>query len=60
MDWVKIGSALFLGAMLVFMFPRMRQAIKHSPKGTMQDWMGYIIPIIAVIAFVVFLIMSVR
>lgn len=60
MDWVKIGSALFLVAMLIFIFPRMRQAVKHSPKGTMQDWMGYIIPIIAVIAFVVFLIMSVR
>ena len=60
MDWVKIGSALFLGAMLVFMFPRMRHAVKNSPKGTMQDWMGYIVPIIAVIAFVIFLIMSVR
>ena len=60
MDWVKIGSALFLGAMLIFIFPRMRHAIKHSPKGTMQDWMGYIIPILAVIAFVIFLIMSVR
>ena len=60
MDWVKIGSALFLGAMLIFMFPRMRHAVKNSPKGTMQDWMGYIIPIIAVVAFVIFLIMSVR
>ena len=60
MDWVKIGSALFLGAMLIFMFPRMLHAVKHSPKGTMQDWMGYIIPAIAVIAFVIFLIMSVR
>ena len=60
MDWVKIGSALFLGAMLIFIFPRMRQAVKNSPKGTMQDWMGYIVPILAVIAFVIFLIMSVR
>lgn len=60
MDWVKIGSALFLVAMLVYLFPRMMHAIKNSPKGTMKDWMGYIVPIIAVIAFVVFLIMSVR
>jgi hypothetical protein len=60
MDWLKIGSALFLGAMLVFIFPRMRHAIKHSPKGTMQDWMGYIVPILGVIAFVIFLIMMVR
>ena len=60
MDWVKIGSALFLVAMLVFIFPRMRHAMKHSPKGTMQDWMGYIIPIIGVVLFVIFLIMMVR
>jgi len=60
MDWVKIGSALFLVAMLVFIFPRMRHAMKNSPKGTMQDWMGYIVPIIGVIAFVIFLIMMVR
>ena len=60
MDWLKIGSALFLGAMLIFIYPRMKHAIKNSPKGTMQDWMGYIIPIMAVVVFVIFLIMSVR
>lgn len=60
MDWVKIGSAVFLVAMLVYLFPRMRHALKNSPKGTMQDWMGYIIPITAVVVFVIFLIMSVR
>ena len=60
MDWLKIGSALFLVAMLVFIFPRMRQAIKHSPKGTMKDWLGYIFPLGFVVLFVAFLIMSVR
>ena len=49
MDWVQIGSALFLGAMLVFIFPRMREAVKNAPKGTHQDWMGFIIPILAVV-----------
>jgi len=60
MDWLKIGSALFLVAMLVYIFPRMRHAIKHSPKGTLQDWMGYIVPVVGVIVFVIFLIMMVR
>ncbi|MGD8783672.1 MAG: hypothetical protein PVG75_04505 [Thioalkalispiraceae bacterium] len=60
MDWVKIGSALFLIAMMVYLFPRMKHAIKHSPKGTMKDWMSYIIPIGFVILFVVFLIIAVR
>ena len=59
MDWTTIGSALLLGAMLVYIFPRMRHAVKNSPKGSMQDWMGYILPILAVIAFVILLIMMV-
>ena len=59
MDWVKIGSAVFLVAMLIFIFPRMRHAMKHSPKGTTQDWMGYIVPLAAVIGFVILLILMV-
>ena len=57
MDWTKIGTALLLGAMLIFIFPRMREAVKNSPKGTTQDWMGFIIPLAAVIGFVILLIM---
>ncbi len=56
MDWMKITSALFLLAMIVFLFPRMREAVKNSPKGTMNDWMGYIIPLVAVIGFIILLI----
>lgn len=59
MDWIQIGSALFLGAMMVFIFPRMREAVKNAPKGSAQDWMGFIIPILAVIGFVILLIMMV-
>jgi hypothetical protein len=56
MDWVQIGSALFMGAMLVFIFPRMREAVKNSPKGSLNDWLGFIGPVLAIIAFVVLLI----
>lgn len=56
MDWTKIGSALLLIAMIVFLFPRMRHAVKNSPKGSFNDWLGFIGPILAVIAFVLFLI----
>ena len=59
MDWVQIGSAALLVAMLVFIFPRMKEAVKHAPKGSMQDWMGFIVPIAAVIGFVILLIMMV-
>lgn len=60
MDWVKIGSAALMIGMLVFIYPRMRHAMKNSPKGSTQDWMGFVIPLTAVIGFVIFLIMMVR
>jgi hypothetical protein len=60
MDWLQIGSAALMVGMLVFIFPRVRHAMKNSPKGTSQDWMGFIIPLAAVIGFVILLIMSVR
>ena len=56
MDWVKIGSAIFLAAMLIYLFPRAKQAIENSPRGSMKDWMGFILPIGAVILFVILLI----
>ena len=60
MDWIKIGSAALMIGMLIFIYPRMRHAMKNAPKGTTQDWMGYVIPLVAVIGFVVLLIMAVR
>jgi hypothetical protein len=60
MNWVSIGSAALMIAMLIFIFPRMRQAMKESPKGTSDDWKSFMIPLAGVIAFVVFLIMMVR
>ena len=56
MDWLKIGSALFLVAMIVFMWPRMKHAVTNSRKGSMNDWMGFIVPLAAVIGFIVLLI----
>ncbi|MCZ6471286.1 MAG: hypothetical protein O6649_08025 [Gammaproteobacteria bacterium] len=56
MDWLKIGSALLLIAMLFMIFPGARKAAKNSPKGSMQDWMGYILPMGVVILFVILLI----
>ena len=38
MDWMKIGSALFIGAMLVYLLPRAKQMIKQSPKASGEDW----------------------
>ena len=59
MNWTTIASAVFMIAMLVYIFPRMRHAMKHSPKGSHKDWMGFVVPLAAVIGFVVLLILSV-
>jgi putative effector of murein hydrolase LrgA (UPF0299 family) len=56
MDWIKIGTALLLGAMLIFLFPRMREAVKNAPKGSNKDWLGFLLVIAVVSLFVLFLI----
>ncbi len=56
MNWLAIGSAALLIGMIFFMWPRMKHAVANSPKGTMNDWMGYIIPMVAVIGFIILLI----
>ena len=60
MDWLKILSAIFLIAMLVYLAPRAMHMLKHSPKGSSSDWKAFLFPIVLVVLFVVFLVMSVR
>ena len=59
MDWLQIGSAVLLGAMLVFLFPRLKHAVQSSRKGSMEDWMGFVIPMLLVVGFVLFLMSTV-
>ncbi len=59
MDWMKIGSAILIGAMIVFLFPRAKAMLKHSPEAKPGDWQGAILPILAVVGFVILLVMMV-
>lgn len=59
MDWMQITGIIFLGAMAVFMYPRVKHAVANSPKAEKGDWMSFIIPMIAIIGFVILLIMMV-
>ena len=59
MDWLQLGSALVLGLMLVVLFPRAKQMLTQSPKGSGDDWRAFLIPIALVAGFVVLLIMMV-
>lgn len=60
MDWMKWGSALLIGAMIVLLFPRAKQMMAQSREATSADWKGLLVPLLAVIGFVVLLILSVR
>jgi len=59
MDWMKIGSALLILAMIIFLFPRAKQMLKESPEAKPGDWHGAILPILAVVGFVLLLIVMV-
>ena len=53
--WMKIGSAALLVVMLVILFPRARQMMKESPKGTAAQWVSFLVPIGVVVVFVLLL-----
>ena len=52
MDWMQIGSALLLGAMLVFLIPRLPAIVRATPKASGKQWLAAVIPIALVGAFV--------
>ena len=57
MDWMQIGAALLLGAMLVFLVPRLPRIVRATPRASGRQWVAAIVPIALVGAFV-FLLMK--
>ncbi len=58
--WVQILSGLALLAILFFFGPGAIRAAKESPKGSFQDWLGFLLPIGGVVLFVILLIALAR
>ena len=58
--WMQIGSALLIGAMLVFLLPRAKHMLQNSPKAGEGDWKAVLIPLVLLVLFVLFLITMVR
>jgi len=56
MDWMEIVSALALVMFIVIMFPVARYMIKNSPKGTTSDWVGFVVPLVTVVLFIILLV----
>ena len=59
-DWMKLLYAAALVLMLVYLIPRAKQMMEISAQAENKDWKGVIIPLIAVVIFVIFLISLVR
>lgn len=60
MDWTNIIYAILLGGMVIFLWPRAKDMLKNSPKGSNEDWKGFLLPMVGVILFIVFLVMMTR
>ena len=54
--WLKIGSAILLVAMLVFIWPRARYMLANSPKGSGDDWRSFALIIAGVALFILLLV----
>ena len=54
--WLTIISAIAFGAFAIFMIPRAKKMLKDGPKGSSQDWRGFVIIIAVVVVFVFMLI----
>jgi hypothetical protein len=48
-----------LGAMILFLWPRAKQVMQETRKAEQGEWMGAILPILAVLGFVALLVMMV-
>lgn len=59
MDWIKIFSAVLIVGWIIYIWPRARYWLKNSPKAQAGDWQAAILPLAAVVGFVILLIMLV-
>jgi len=58
--WLKILSGALILGWIVFMWPRAKYWLSNSPKAEQGDWRAVLLPLLAVAAFVVLLVMMVR
>jgi hypothetical protein len=59
MDWMKLIWAIAIGGVILLLWPQAKQMFKHSPKAEKGDWQAVILPLAAVVGFVILLIMLV-
>ena len=55
MDWTQLLWALLIGGMIVLLLPRAKEMVRHSRKAEAGDWQAVVIPLVAVVGFVLLL-----
>lgn len=58
--WMKLAAAAALIMMLVFIYPTAKHWLQNGPKAQKGDWGGALLPLAAVVAFVILLIALVK
>ena len=59
MDWMKIAAAALLIMMIIFIWPRAKLMMSETRKAEPGEWQSAILPILAVVGFVILLILMV-
>ena len=59
MNWMQIGSALLLVAMIAMLWPRTKRIMAETRKAEPGEWMGVVVPLLAVVGFVVLLVLMI-
>ena len=55
MDLLSILSAIFLAILIALLLPRARQMLGHSPPAQRGDWQSLLLPLLAVVGFLLLL-----
>ncbi|MTW22974.1 hypothetical protein [Allochromatium palmeri] len=58
--FLKISAAILFGMMLFFLWPVYKNWQENGPKAQKGDWAAAILPLGAVVVFVVLLVLAVR
>ncbi|MGR8918376.1 MAG: hypothetical protein ACU85V_02065 [Gammaproteobacteria bacterium] len=53
--WMKIGSAVLLGMMIILLLPQAKRMLNESPEAQAGDWQSFLLPLLAVGGFVALL-----
>lgn len=53
MDWLKFAYALFVIALIIFIFPSVRYWQKNSPRAKQGDWYAFLLPVSLIALFVI-------